>query len=652
MDILAFGMKYWKKHLPRAVFCQIIGFVAIFVALLLPLLGQMIVDYVLNYQGQEPDTGGMFGWLLNGQFGAPATMELFLSIAAVYGSMVLLRSALLYLRNNLFIRNGINMESRLRRETYVKLVSQSSLILNKYNTGDLLTILNSDIVAFKELFAFTLLCIFDAVFQLVVAVVLLGQLSWYLVILPLCIAPFLIFTLRRFLRAARMISSQIRDCNADMNMVVSENINAVRLVRSFANEELEMKKFDQRNENTKNTYFRHADIISRYNVYFNTMRQVAYVGSVLIGTLLVLSGHMQVGILVACSSYVMTIMDNITQLNNQFFNFQQYLVSGGRIMVFLQTGNLIETPENPLPIEKAPHIRLNKVGLMMDDHQVLKDIDLDLPYGKKLGVMGGTGSGKTVLLKALTRLYDVTSGMITINGNDIRALDLEQVRRQFGFVFQDVFLFSNTIDANIAFADPDAPFEKVRKTAREAQAEEFIEKMPQGYDTIIGEKGLGLSGGQKQRISIARALLKDAPVLVLDDATSALDMTTERALLEAVKREYPDKTLIISAHRASSVKDCDEIIYLQDGEIVERGSFEEMMALNGRFARIYRKQSADMSPEPEPAAGGADAGLEEAEAHSVRPAAELLAEQTAAGRLPDEGAGPDAFKRETSEGVN
>lgn len=599
MDILAFGMKYWKKkHLPLAVFCQLIGFVAIFVALLLPLLGQMIVDYVLNYEGQAPDTGSIFGWLLNGRFGAPATMELFFSIAVVYGSLVLLRSVLLYIRNNLFIRNGINLESRLRRETYIKLVSQSSLILNKYNTGDLLTILNSDIVAFKELFAYTLLCIFDAIFMLTVSVILLGQLSWYLVILPLCVAPFLVVTLRRFLKAARMISSKIRDCNADMNMVVSENINAVRLVRSFANEELEMKKFDQRNENTRNTYFQHADIISRYNVYFNTMRQVAYVGSVLIGTLLVLTGHMRVGILVACSSYVMTIMDDITQLNNQFFNFQQYLVSGGRIMVFLQTGNLIETPDHPLPIQKEPHIRLSKVSLMMDDHQVLKEIDLDLPYGKKLGIMGGTGSGKTVLLKAMSRFYDVMSGMITINGNDIRALDLEQVRKQYAFVFQDVFLFSNTIDANIAFAHPEAPFELVQKTAREAQAEEFIEKLPQGYETIIGEKGLGLSGGQKQRLSIARALLKDAPVLVLDDATSALDMSTERALLQTIKQHYPEKTLIIAAHRASSVMDCDEIIYLQDGEIVERGNFEELMALNGRFARIYRKQSGDLSPEP------------------------------------------------------
>ena len=207
--------------------------------------------------------------------------------------------------------------------------------------------------------------------------------------------------------------------------------------------------------------------------------------------------------------------------------------------------------------------------------------------------MGGTGSGKSVLLKSLVRIYDATEGSIRIDGKDVRAYELEELRDDFAYVFQDVFLFSNTVDANIAFYAPDVAKEEVMRVAELAQAGRFIRSLPKGYETIVGEKGLGLSGGQKQRISIARALLKNAPVLVLDDASSALDVITERKLMHSIKENYPDRTLLIAAHRVSSLADCDEILYLQDGEIIERGTFEELIAKNGRFAEIWRMQAEE-----------------------------------------------------------
>ena len=210
--------------------------------------------------------------------------------------------------------------------------------------------------------------------------------------------------------------------------------------------------------------------------------------------------------------------------------------------------------------------------------------------GKKIGIVGGTGSGKSVLLESLIRVHDVSSGRITMNGTDIRAYDLDSLRQKFSYVFQDVFLFSNTITSNIAYSEPEVERQQIQKAAEHAQAHGFITNLMDGYETIVGERGLGISGGQKQRVSIARALLRDAPILVLDDSTSALDVGTEKKLLADIKKFYPDKTLLISAHRLSSVVDCDEILFMRDGSIEERGTFDELMKLNGDFAKIYNIQ--------------------------------------------------------------
>lgn len=235
-------------------------------------------------------------------------------------------------------------------------------------------------------------------------------------------------------------------------------------------------------------------------------------------------------------------------------------------------------------------ISVQGASLVLDGKQILKGIDLEIPYGKRVGIVGGTGSGKSMLLESLIRVHDLTSGSVLLNGRDVRDYELDALRREFAFVFQDVFLFSNTIDANIAYYEPEIEKRQVTRAAKHAQAHSFIMALEAGYETVVGERGLGISGGQKQRVSIARALLKDAPVLVLDDSTSALDVDTERQLLADIKEHYPERTLLISAHRLRSVKDCDEILYMQDGMIVERGTFEELMALNGHFAAVYHIQ--------------------------------------------------------------
>jgi len=238
----------------------------------------------------------------------------------------------------------------------------------------------------------------------------------------------------------------------------------------------------------------------------------------------------------------------------------------------------------------TPNIELKNVSVQIDGQDILKNINLSIPYGKKVGIVGETGSGKSILLKTLVRIRDITDGSITIDGHDIKDFSLQKLRDMYSYVFQDVFLFSNTIESNIAFSKPDIDVKMVTKSAMHAQADKFIDALADRYKTIVGERGLGISGGQKQRVSIARAFHKNAPVYVLDDSTSALDVNTERILLQNIRENFSEKTVIITAHRFSSVVDCDEIIYMRDGEITERGTFDELMALGGSFARVYNVQ--------------------------------------------------------------
>ena len=586
--VFAYGMRsYWKKRMPCAVFCQVIGFIAIVLELLLPLLSALFVDFILTADGVD---GGIFSFLVDGRFGQPQTWRLFVSITCIFIAFIVLREILLYARNILFQYNGLLLENELRDATYKKLVELDSRTVSDYNAGELLTTLSSDIINFKELYSRVLLSLGDGFFVLAVSCVILAMNSAWMLILPAVIAPSLLFALYRYMHAAQSVSRRIRACNADMNLTVQENINAVRLIRSFSNESFEETKFDRVNAALRDAYFRQVDVSSRYGLIFNTIRQVAYIATIVVGTLLVLAGEFQIGIMTAAVTYVLKIMDYLTVIGNNMYLFQFYLVSGGRIRSFLERKTRIPEAESPARGISSPDLLLKDVSVTEDGKALLRHINLSVPYGKKVGIMGGTGSGKSVLLKSLVRIYDATSGSIEIGGKDIRAYSLEELRSEFSYVFQDVFLFSNTINANISFAAPKVRSEAVRKAAGAAQASGFIETLPDGYDTIVGERGYGLSGGQKQRISIARALLKDAPILIFDDATSALDVSTERRLMQNIRENYPERTVLIAAHRVSAVEGCDEILYLQDGEIIERGTYAQLMEQNGRFAEICRMQ--------------------------------------------------------------
>lgn len=589
MDVIKFGLSHWKKEFVVALFIQLVGFAAILMDLMIPLISEIFVDYIILEQA--PEDIGIFTFLISGKYGEIHSMQLFFSVAIVFIVLTLTRIALIYIKNTTRQRIGLRLETKLRKLTFHKLMELDSETLANYNSGELLMILNGDTIMFKEMFCRVIPNVFDSIFMLITCVVLLTGINGFLLVIPVILSPILILTLRGYLKQSRKNFTSIRTGNSRMNLAVQENIEAVRLVRSFTNETYEKEKFNKINKEVKENYIRQIHLTSKYEVIFSSIKQVAYIGAIAICAIFVIRGELLVGFLVASANYVMKIMDHITQINQHMFQMQQQFVAGRNMRDFLEAKTQTPEVDSPKVVDdKKPDIKLSHVTLEVDGQRILSDINLDIPFGKKVGIVGETGSGKSVLLKTLVRTRDVTSGSVQIDGVDIKEYSLSSLRDMYSYVFQDVFLFSNTIDSNIAYAIPEIDQSEVEEAARHAQAHDFIMGLPNQYSTIIGERGLGISGGQKQRVSIARALLKNAPVLVMDDSTSALDVNTEKQLLSDIKEFYPDKTILISAHRLSSVVDCDEIIYMQDGAIVERGTFKEMMELNGHFAHVYRIQ--------------------------------------------------------------
>ncbi len=592
METIKFGFKYWKKELVPAIFIQLLSFVAIVADLLIPLLSAFLINHVIKGEELDVEKDGFFGFLLNGNYGEIQTFELFFNVIRIYFIFLIVRMIIIYIKNTILQKLGLRLETDLRILTFGKLMELDSQTIAEYNSGELLQIINSDTIMFKEMFCRMIPNILDSVFMLIIATYILSTINIWFIFIPIMLMPFLIGILINFRRKAKENFRQIRQCDSDMNLTVQENIAAVRLVRSFTNEELEKEKFDRTNNKLKSSHISQIWLSSKFEVIFGVIKQIAYIGTIAIGAVLVMKGYMLVGFLLSCTSYVTKIMDHITQINNTLFQMQQQLVAGIKMKMFMEKESRIPDCTQSTLISERPHIQLKNCALTIEEMQVLKDINIDIPYGKKLGIVGGTGSGKSVLLKSLVRIHDVSNGEITIDDENIKDYSLKNLRNIYSYVFQDVFLFSNTIDSNIAYGEPNVEEELVVRAAMNAQAHNFITKLSDGYATIVGERGLGISGGQKQRVSIARALLKEAPVLILDDSTSALDVNTEKQLLENINENYPEKTVIITAHRLSSVVDCDEIIYMQDGMISERGTFEELMNLNGSFAEVYNIQQA------------------------------------------------------------
>ena len=594
MNVLKESYRYIKRYNVAWIISTLVGFISLIAAMMLPQVPQLIIDKIINPAlGADPvaSEGNIFAPIIE-LFSPDDYFGMLKALLIIMGVLLIVRYASHYGRWFLAHFFGVKAEKDLRLAAFGKMLDQNSLVMARYTSGDLMSICNSDPTITKDFWALNLPILLDQLVAISLAVFFLSRINAYLILVPAVMGVVTAVIMIFYTRDLRRCYNRIREASVDLNSCIQENINGVRIIRAYASEKIETEKFEKRNKNFKDGYLNQAKVLARYNIFFMTASQLVSLGSVIIGVILAVKGYITVGQFTTFASYVGMINSPIIMLANYIGVMQNAIICGNRLFTFLNTSNMISDPESPLEIEGKPDLSMRNVSIRLDDNEELKEVSVDIPYGKKLGIMGKTGAGKSVMIKAFTRLFETSIGETCINGQNIKNYRVEDVRRQFSYVMQDVFLFSNTVDSNIAYYNPDASHEEVERVAKIAQAHDFIQKLSDGYETVVGERGLGLSGGQKQRISIARALLKDAPIILLDDCTSALDMETERKILKGLQENYADRTLIITSHRASSVEGCDEILYLEKGRITERGSHKELMALKGKYYDVYTSQEA------------------------------------------------------------
>ena len=581
---------YFVPYLSIIILYLIMGAVIVSLAMLLPLIIQGIIDSVI---GDTPFF--ILGWV-------PKNKDQLLYLLLLgWLLIIVLRQILSYLRSFWMTKCATKAAHDMQTDVFKSIVYQSQSFLRKENTGNLLTIVNGDVNVIKTFFTGTVPQIIEGLFGFVFASVMLFKTSPFLVLTAYVFTIPLVIVSKRMKAVFYNEHHKIRQASADLSMVTQENLNGIRIVKAYAQEKQEKSKFKMKNEAYKFSSIHYMACWAKEYVPFAIIGHLPSISMTIIGACLCINGlsnpladpryTMTVSQFIAMGTYLNYIGLPFSQANNWVNVTQQVITSGEKFFRLLNTGSTISSKKNAVKIPTdSVHITFENLSFSSSGKDILKDINIDLPQGKTLGVVGATGSGKTMLSNLFMRFYDATKGCVKINGINVKDIDLDTLRSCFAPVIQDVFLFSDTIKKNIAFACPDATGEDMLKCSKTAQAHNFIKDLPDEYDTIIGERGMGLSGGQKQRISIARALMKNSPVLIFDDATSALDMETEEALYNALNKEYAKKSRIIIAHRISSVKNCDEIIVLDKGEIVERGTHDQLIEQKGKYYEIYREQ--------------------------------------------------------------
>ena len=526
--------------------------------------------------------------------------NLLLGVCLLMVAMMIIRVGSRYIYQLQMERFGQNAVYRLVSDEYEKLHSLDFTYFNHTRTGDIMSRMTSDTDAIRHILSWVSYMALDCVVMFVLALVIMFSIQWQLALALMAITPFLFMLARVMGKKARPKFLAIRESFARMNSMVEENIEGNRVVKAFVREDYETKKFDECNEDYFNRNITLAKNTQKYMPWLDGMGFVLELITVGFGGWLVLNGSMTLGTFVTFNSFLWMLHMPVRMtgwLINDWQRFNAGCVNIRKLLTQESHINLLK--EEDASVKVKGEITFEHVDFAFPDDQdspILKNIDLSVPAGSKLGILGETGSGKSTLVSLIARFYDPTCGRVLIDGKDVREWPLETVRNEVSIVAQETFLFSDTIAGNIGFGLPQDKEnckeldDTIRRMARIAAADDFIMSMPEGYETVVGERGVGLSGGQKQRLSLARALANNPAILIMDDTTSAVDMETEEHIQQELKKLDGTRTIITIAHRISSVKDADMIVVLDHGKIVERGTHAELVAAHGRYWEIYRKQ--------------------------------------------------------------
>ncbi len=566
--IVRYILKYWYAYL-IAIICMV---VAIVLDMLYPVITKSIVDDVIIDGKQELLTGLLVGIFVIG-------------LGRCLGG---------YVKEYTFDRVSVKIGAAIRRDLFSHIQGLSMDYFDDTNTGELMARIKDDVDAVWNALGYIGMLLIEVVIHVSIVLYCMFHLNWKLAFIPMIIM-LIIGGIAIFMeKKLNSIFEEISEENAKLTTIAEENLAGVRTVKAFARENFEIKKFLSHNKRYYDLNMKQSKVLVRYYPVFQFVGKLLPVAMVILGGGLVMKGEMTLGALVAFAEYCRNIVWPMEMLGWLTNDISTAVASYKKIRKIYQETTTIKEPENPVVLsEVAGAISFEHVDFSRGENKILEDISFTMKPGQTLGIMGATGSGKTSIVNLLLRFFDVENGSVKLDGVDVKALSLKQLRSNVSMVMQDVFLFSDTIEENIKMGRRKSmDNQTMEHAAHLAQAKGFIDDLNEGYGTVIGERGVGLSGGQKQRISIARAISKHNPILILDDSTSALDMETEFQIQKSLE-ELNDTTKIIIAHRISAVRMADEIIFLENGKIKERGTHEKLMAKKGLYYATYQAQYGD-----------------------------------------------------------
>lgn len=486
---------------------------------------------------------------------------------------------------------------RVRTHLFDKIERQDMQFYNTYRTGDLMTRVTGDLDAVRHMIAWVIRSIVESFSLLLATTVYFLYMDWRLALAILAIAPFIMVVIVKFRNQVAPRHKELREKLSHLNTAAQENISGNRVVKAFAREEYEINKFDECSVEFSKTNKKTALTWITFFPYIETFANLMPIVLLVVGGLFIINGQLTMGEYVAFSGLIWAVQNPMRMLGNIMNEFQRFAAASDKVMEIYYSEPKIVDKEDAvdMPNRFAGKVEFKNVSFQYEDGNlpVLHNISFVANPGETVAIMGETGCGKTSMIQLIPRFYEPTEGEVLVDGVNVCDMKLGQLRKNIGLATQDVLLYSDTIDGNIAYGDSSLTKEEVEKFAKYSAAAKFITRMPEGYDTIVGERGVGLSGGQKQRISLARALAVKPAILILDDTTSAVDMETEKQIQHSLKElDFPCTKLII-AQRISTTKFADKILIIQDGRITESGTHDELVAKKGYYYNLVQLQTGE-----------------------------------------------------------
>lgn len=565
-------LSYTKQHKLVTILGTISMLLVVSADLIVPYISEIFIDRVL--------TAGDYEFLK--------------TIVGLLIGITIVKFGFGFLREFLFDYLGITVSRTIKEELFNHIESLPFSYFDKVNTGELMSRVGEDADNILDVMGFGLRLTIEDSIYFIMAAFLLFRISVPLTLVALATMPIIAVLAVKSEKQLDDVYERISDHIAELNTTAQENIAGVKLVKAFGREKHEILKFLRYNSKNYDLQMEHNKIWVKFFPLEEFLTNLSTVLVITVGGIFVIYDKITIGQLVGFTSYLWMLTWPMRDLGWLINLLSRGKASIGKINKILSIEADVKSAEDSVELEDIKEsIVFKNVSFNYGEKDVLKNINLNIPVGSTVAIMGTTGAGKSTLTSLLGRNYEVTKGAIEIDGKDIRSFNLKSLRDKISIVPQDSFLFSDTVESNLKYGKLQATKEELHKVVEIACAKEFVDQLENGYDTLIGERGVGLSGGQKQRLCIARALLREAKILILDDSTSALDMDTEYQLLKNLYNEEDKKTTFIIAHRISAVKNADLILYMEDGRIVEQGNHESLLRKRGKYFEIYETQFKD-----------------------------------------------------------